>query len=120
MKLLICSLRKNLPRAIVGGIILVMCLYVMVNFAFISVLSNEEIKTTTLVAETFASKIAGRSRIYLALSMLKTFYQGPIFPHPLFCLSVFLFLAHLLVQASLQGGGAFQHQEKIMYQGWNN
>jgi len=53
------DVKKNLPRAIVGGIILVMCLYVMVNFAFISVLSNEEIKTTTLVAETFASKIAG-------------------------------------------------------------
>ena len=51
--------RKTMPRAIILGVFITTIVYVLVNFSFLGVLNLEEIKSSNLIVETFAFKIAG-------------------------------------------------------------
>lgn len=48
-----------MPRAIILGVFITIVVYVLVNFSFLCVLNLEEIKSSNLIVETFAFKIAG-------------------------------------------------------------
>ena len=52
--------RKNLPRAIIGGTVAVMAIYVLANIGYMAVLPIEEIRTSRLVAADVAEKLIGR------------------------------------------------------------
>jgi APA family basic amino acid/polyamine antiporter len=52
--------RRNLPRAIIGGTVAVMVIYVLANVGYMAVLPIEEIRTSRLVAADVAEKIIGR------------------------------------------------------------
>eukprot|EP00092_Neocalanus_flemingeri_P030971 GFUD01033635.1.p1 GENE.GFUD01033635.1~~GFUD01033635.1.p1 ORF type:complete len:470 (-),score=82.28 GFUD01033635.1:92-1501(-) len=53
--------RRTFPKAIVCGLVIVTISYLLVNIAFLLVLSTEEIKTSSLLVSTFSSHIAGSS-----------------------------------------------------------
>lgn len=53
------NFRKNVPLAIFSGVLIVVCFYLLVNFGFLCVLTNEEIKSSTLLINTFAFNLAG-------------------------------------------------------------
>ena len=53
--------RKNLPRAIIGGTLAVMAIYVLANIGYMAVLPIEEIRTSRLVAADVAEKLMGRA-----------------------------------------------------------
>lgn len=48
-----------MPRAIISGVILTIIFYLFVNVGFLCALSVEEIKSSSLIVETFALKLAG-------------------------------------------------------------
>lgn len=51
--------RKNLPRALIGGTLLVLFIYLMANLAYLAVLPIEEMRTSRLVAADVANKVIG-------------------------------------------------------------
>ena len=53
--------RRTLPKAIILGLLIVTCCYLLVNTAFILVLSMEDIKTSSLIVSSFSSQVAGSS-----------------------------------------------------------
>ena len=67
--------RKNLPRAIIGGTLAVMAIYVLANIGYMAVLPIEEIRTSRLVAADVAEKIIGRPGvIFVSVTvMISTF-----------------------------------------------
>jgi basic amino acid/polyamine antiporter, APA family len=67
--------RRNLPRAIIGGTIAVMVIYVLANVGYMAVLPIEEIRTSRLVAADVAEKIIGRPGVVFvsATVMISTF-----------------------------------------------
>ena len=56
-----------MPRAIISGVILTIIFYLFVNVGFLCALSVEEIKSSSLIVETFALKLAG---IYIFVRLL--------------------------------------------------
>ena len=48
-----------MPRAIITGVTLTIVVYLFVNVGFLFALSVEEIKSSSLIAETFAFELAG-------------------------------------------------------------
>ena len=48
-----------MPRAIITGVTLTIVIYLFVNAGFLCALSVEEIKSSSLIAETFAFELAG-------------------------------------------------------------
>ena len=56
-----------MPRAIITGVTLTIVVYLFVNAGFLCALSVEEIKSSSLIAETFAFELAGISIISMQL-----------------------------------------------------
>lgn len=67
--------RRNLPRAIIGGTVAVMTIYVLANLGYMAVLPIEEIRTSRLVAADVAERIIGRPGVVLVSTtvMISTF-----------------------------------------------
>lgn len=67
--------RKNLPKAIIGGTIAVMVIYVLANVGYMAVLPIEEIRTSRLVAADVAERIIGRPGVVMVSTtvMISTF-----------------------------------------------
>jgi APA family basic amino acid/polyamine antiporter len=67
--------RKNLPRAIIGGTVAVMVIYVLANVGYMAVLPIEEIRTSRLVAADVAERIIGRPGVVMVSTtvMISTF-----------------------------------------------
>ncbi len=51
--------QKNLPKALIGGTLLVMAIYLAANIAYLVVLPIEEIRTSRLVAADVADRVIG-------------------------------------------------------------
>jgi len=51
--------QKNLPRALIGGTLLVILIYLAANVAYLTVLPIEEIRTSRLVAADVAQRVIG-------------------------------------------------------------
>ena len=49
-----------MPRAIITGVTLTIVVYLSVNVGLLCALSVEEIKSSSLIAETFAFELAGK------------------------------------------------------------
>ena len=66
---------KNLPRALVGGTLAVIAIYLLANVAYLSVLSIDEMRVSKLVAADVAEKLIGRPGVVLVsiTVMLSTF-----------------------------------------------
>lgn len=55
--------QRNLPRALIGGTLLVMAIYLAANVAYLTVLPIEEIRTSRLVAADVAERVIGASGV---------------------------------------------------------
>ena len=55
--------RRNVPLAIILGLVITTVVYLLINFAFLCVLSIEEIKTSQLLVTSFADKLGGNKSI---------------------------------------------------------
>lgn len=51
--------QKNLPKALIGGTLLVLAIYLAANLAYLSVLSIEEMRVSRLVAADVAQRVIG-------------------------------------------------------------
>jgi basic amino acid/polyamine antiporter, APA family len=51
--------QKNLPKALIGGTLLVLAIYLAANLAYLSVLSIEEMRVSRLVAADVAERVIG-------------------------------------------------------------
>lgn len=67
--------QRNLPRAIIGGTVAVMTIYVLANIGYMAVLPIDEIRTSRLVAADVAEKIIGRPGVVFVSTtvMISTF-----------------------------------------------
>ena len=110
-----------MPRAIITGVTLTIVVYLFVNAGFLCALSVEEIKSSSLIAETFAFELAGISiismqlylcTIYIRLDLLenvsspnflKISFVGPTLATPL-SLLVFLSLFGSFLGSGLYAG----------------
>lgn len=51
--------KKNVPRAIFLGISIIICLYLLINYAYVRVIGFEQLKTSKNIAAIMASKVFG-------------------------------------------------------------
>ncbi|MHB1223076.1 MAG: APC family permease [Gemmatimonadaceae bacterium] len=67
--------RRNLPRALIGGSLLVLAIYILANLAYLAVLPVEEIARSPLVAAEVAARLLGEPGVvFVAITvMLSTF-----------------------------------------------
>jgi amino acid transporter len=67
--------QKNLPRAIIGGTLAVLAIYLLANIGYMAVLPIEEIRVSKLVAADVAQAVIGRPGVVFvsATVMLSTF-----------------------------------------------
>jgi len=67
--------QRNLPRALIGGTLAVMAIYVLANLAYLAVLPVEQIRTSKLVAADVAQAVIGRpGAVIVSLTvMISTF-----------------------------------------------
>lgn len=67
--------RRTLPRAIIGGSLAVLAIYLLANIAYLSVLSASEIRSSPLVAADVAGRLLGAPGVqFVAVTvMLSTF-----------------------------------------------
>jgi amino acid transporter len=66
---------RNLPRALIGGTLAVLGIYLMANLAYMAVLPIEEIRTSKLVAADVAQRVIGAGGVtFVAITvMISTF-----------------------------------------------
>ena len=101
--------QRTLPRALIGGTLAVMAIYLLANLAYLSVLSIEEMRVSPLVAADVAFRLLGRPgeafvsivvilstfgalngallttpRIFFALADDKLFFKQVAYVHPTF------------------------------------
>ena len=101
--------QRTLPRALIGGTLAVMAIYLLANLAYLSVLSIEEMRVSKLVAADVALRLLGRPgeafvsivvilstfgalngallttpRIFFALADDKLFFKQVAYVHPTF------------------------------------
>lgn len=101
--------QRTLPRALIGGTLAVMAIYLLANLAYLSVLSIEEMRVSKLVAADVAFRLLGRPgeafvsivvilstfgalngallttpRIFFALADDKLFFRQVAYVHPTF------------------------------------
>ena len=101
--------QRTLPRALIGGTLAVMAIYLLANLAYLSVLSIEEMRVSKLVAADVAFRLLGRPgeafvsvvvilstfgalngallttpRIFFALADDKLFFKQVAYVHPTF------------------------------------
>jgi len=55
----VCNAKKTIPRAISLGIILIIILYLLINYAYVKVIGFEELKTAKNIAAIMAAKAFG-------------------------------------------------------------
>ena len=55
--------RRNMPRALIGGTLAVIAIYLLANIAYLSVLSIEEIRVSPLVAADVAQRLLGPAAV---------------------------------------------------------
>lgn len=67
--------RRTLPRALIGGALAVLVIYLLANVAYLSVLSIDEMRTSKLVAADVAQRLIGTPGVVFVAStvMLSTF-----------------------------------------------
>lgn len=67
--------RRTLPRALIGGTLAVIAIYLLANIAYLSVLSIDEIRRSPLVAAEVAQRILGNPGVLFVATtvMLSTF-----------------------------------------------
>jgi len=67
--------QKNLPRALIGGTLMVIAIYLLANLAYLAVLPIEEIRVSKLVAADVAQKVVGPLGVVFvsATVMISTF-----------------------------------------------
>ena len=67
--------QRNLPRALIGGTLLVIAIYMLANLAYLAVLPIEEIRVSKLVAADVAQKVIGAGGvIFVSVTvMISTF-----------------------------------------------
>jgi amino acid transporter len=67
--------QRNLPRALIGGTLAVIAIYVLANVAYLSVMPVEEIRGSRLVAADVAERLIGRGGVVFvaATVMISTF-----------------------------------------------
>jgi amino acid transporter len=67
--------QRTLPRALIGGTLLVLAIYLAANLAYLAVLPVEEIRTSKLVAADVAQKVIGTGGVFFVsvTVMLSTF-----------------------------------------------
>jgi amino acid transporter len=77
---------RNLPRALIGGTVAVVAIYLLANVAYLAVLPVEEIRTSRLVAADVAQKLIGQAGVaFVGITvMLSTFgtLTGSLFTSP--------------------------------------
>jgi APA family basic amino acid/polyamine antiporter len=61
--------KKNIPKAIFSGMIIIIVLYLLINYTYVKIIGFEELKTTKDIAAVMASKTFG-SHAELILSIL--------------------------------------------------
>ena len=101
--------QRTLPRALIGGTLAVMAIYLLANLAYLSVLSIDEMRASPLVAADVANRLLGRPgeafvsivvilstfgalngallttpRIFFALADDKLFFKQVAYVHPTF------------------------------------
>ena len=59
--------RRNVPLAIILGLVVTTVVYLLINFAFLCVLNIEEMKTSQLLVTSFADKLGGNKSLCLHL-----------------------------------------------------
>jgi APA family basic amino acid/polyamine antiporter len=63
--------QRNIPRALVGGILILMAIYVLVNVAYLHALTIDEMKGTTRIAERAATALMGPAgATFIALTVV--------------------------------------------------
>ena len=62
--------RRNVPLAIMLGLVITTVIYLLINFSFLCVLNIEEMKTSPLVVSSFAEKLGGKSNISASTSTI--------------------------------------------------
>ncbi len=67
--------QRNLPRALIGGTLMVIAIYLLANLAYLAVLPIEEIRVSKLVAADVAQKVIGPAGVVFvsATVMISTF-----------------------------------------------
>lgn len=67
--------QRNLPRALIGGTLLVITIYLLANLAYLAVLPIEEIRVSKLVAADVAQRVIGPAGVVFvaATVMISTF-----------------------------------------------
>jgi APA family basic amino acid/polyamine antiporter len=77
---------RNMPRALIGGTIAIIAIYLLANLAYLSVLSVTEISQSRLVAADVANKLIGQAGVtFVGITvMLSTFgtLTGSLFTSP--------------------------------------
>ena len=68
--------RKNIPKGIICGVMIVTVVYVLVNLSIIFILNLEEIKTSDLIFETLTNKVAG-TNLYTQNIQFSSTSAGP-------------------------------------------
>lgn len=99
--------RRNLPRALIGGTLMVIAIYLLANLAYLAVMPIEEMRTSRLVAADVAQRIIGPAgvifvsvtvmvstfgtlntvlftspRIFFAMAEDRLFFKGVASVHP--------------------------------------
>lgn len=66
---------RNLPRALIGGTLAVLCIYLLANLAYMAVLPVEQIRTSKLVAADVAQAVIGAGGVaFVSITvMISTF-----------------------------------------------
>ncbi len=63
--------QRNVPRALLGGILILMAIYVLVNVAYLHALTIDEMKGTTRIAERAATALVGPAgATFIALTVV--------------------------------------------------
>jgi APA family basic amino acid/polyamine antiporter len=68
--------QKNIPRAIFGGVSIVILLYMLINIAYVQVLGFEEMKTSPLIAQALAEAFFGSTGASIISIILFTSVLG--------------------------------------------
>jgi amino acid transporter len=78
--------RRNLPRALITGVLAVILIYLLANLAYLAVLSTDEIRQSPLVAADVAQRLLGSAGVaFVSLAvMVSTFgtLNGSLFTSP--------------------------------------
>lgn len=68
--------QKNIPRAIFGGVSIVIILYMLINIAYVQVIGFEEMKTSPLIAQALAEAFFGSTGASIISIILFTSVLG--------------------------------------------